>query len=294
MNSRFWVYALTVAGGLGALSDRALGWVFFYTGTTYDEYSSGHPTQFGAVETFEESTLGPSMTAALPLALLQNGVANGPFPSGMTAGLPMHMEANQNGTSGSTRDARLTAGALATASALLGAYQSDVALTNVTLDSFDLVFTDNGPVTVSVGLDLIASLFGTPVHIRLFDSLGAEVFGPAGWDTGVGGPGGSLFRGVAGQTPSERIGRINISTTSIARVGADNIRAQWVLPCGSADFNCDGDIGTDADIEAFFACLGGACPPPPCPSNADFNGDGDIGTDSDIEAFFRVLAGGAC
>jgi hypothetical protein len=64
--------------------------------------------------------------------------------------------------------------------------------------------------------------------------------------------------------------------------------------CGSADFNCDGDVGTDADIEAFFLCLSGTCPPPPCPSTADFNGDGDVGTDADIEAFFRVLAGGTC
>jgi probable HAF family extracellular repeat protein len=65
-------------------------------------------------------------------------------------------------------------------------------------------------------------------------------------------------------------------------------------PCGSPDFDCDGDVGTDADIEAFFACLGGNCPPPPCPGTADFNGDGDVGTDADIEAFFRVLAGGTC
>ena len=64
--------------------------------------------------------------------------------------------------------------------------------------------------------------------------------------------------------------------------------------CGSADFNCDGDTGTDADIEAFFACLAGTCPQAPCTSTADFNGDGDIGTDADIEAFFRVLAGGTC
>jgi hypothetical protein len=60
----------------------------------------------------------------------------------------------------------------------------------------------------------------------------------------------------------------------------------------TGDFNHDGDIGTDSDIEAFFACLGGNC----CPlcASADFNGDGDIGTDSDIESFFRVLAGGPC
>ena len=65
-------------------------------------------------------------------------------------------------------------------------------------------------------------------------------------------------------------------------------------PCGTADFNGDGDIGTDADIEAFFACLGGNCCPTCDPHGADFNGDGDIGTDADIESFFRVLAGGHC
>jgi hypothetical protein len=67
-----------------------------------------------------------------------------------------------------------------------------------------------------------------------------------------------------------------------------------IVTCGSADYNCDGDVGTDADIEAFFLCLASTCPPPPCASNADFNGDGDVGTDADIEAFFRVLGGGQC
>jgi hypothetical protein len=65
-----------------------------------------------------------------------------------------------------------------------------------------------------------------------------------------------------------------------------------VWACGTTDINGDGDYGTDADIEAFFACLAGNC----CPTcqSADFNGDGDPGTDADIEAFFRVLAGGPC
>jgi hypothetical protein len=64
-----------------------------------------------------------------------------------------------------------------------------------------------------------------------------------------------------------------------------------VAACTS-DFNGDGDIGTDQDIEAFFACLGGNC----CGlcGAADFNGDGDSGTDRDIEAFFRVLSGSPC
>jgi hypothetical protein len=64
--------------------------------------------------------------------------------------------------------------------------------------------------------------------------------------------------------------------------------------CGSADFDCDGDTGTDADIEAFFGCLAGECPVAPCGATADFDADGDVGTDADIEAFFRVLGGGTC
>jgi hypothetical protein len=64
--------------------------------------------------------------------------------------------------------------------------------------------------------------------------------------------------------------------------------------CDSPDFNCDGDVGTDADIEEFFSCLAGFCPAPPCTNSADFNHDGDTGTDADIESFFRVLAGGSC
>jgi hypothetical protein len=62
--------------------------------------------------------------------------------------------------------------------------------------------------------------------------------------------------------------------------------------CGSSDYNGDGDFGTDQDIEAFFACLGGNC----CElcQGSDFNFDGDFGTDQDIEAFFRVLGGGSC
>jgi hypothetical protein len=64
--------------------------------------------------------------------------------------------------------------------------------------------------------------------------------------------------------------------------------------CGTSDFNGDGDFGTDADIEAFFACLGGNCCAECFVGGADFNGDGDVGTDADIEAFFRVLGGGVC
>jgi hypothetical protein len=62
------------------------------------------------------------------------------------------------------------------------------------------------------------------------------------------------------------------------------------IPC-SPDYNGDGSVATDRDIEDFFQCLSGNC----CPScTPDFNGDGAASSDADIEAFFRVLAGGPC
>jgi hypothetical protein len=69
-------------------------------------------------------------------------------------------------------------------------------------------------------------------------------------------------------------------------------RVHFQPSCNTADFDGNGDLGTDADIEAFFACLGGNC----CSTcgSADFNADGDIGTDADIESFFSVLGGGPC
>jgi hypothetical protein len=100
----------------------------------------------------------------------------------------------------------------------------------------------------------------------------------------------------------------HIGVTPCPGLNTDQVRCVVTTPCGdtysdpttltlvactcSADFNNDGDVGTDADIDAFFACLGGNC----CATcgSADFNGDGDVGTDADIESFFRVLGGGPC
>ena len=83
-----------------------------------------------------------------------------------------------------------------------------------------------------------------------------------------------------------------VGISANGRVFADATSVIDLGPCGSPDFDHDGSPGTDADIEAFFACLAGAC----CPAcgNPDFNGDGAVATDADIEAFFRVLAGGTC
>jgi len=127
---------------------------------------------------------------------------------------------------------------------------------------------DKDPVDAGA-LEIWADQAGSPLTYRIEhapDGLGANAL--AGWNLagGSGGPYTISLSGVSG----EPCGPV----------------------CGSADFDGDGDVGTDLDIEAFFACLGGDC----CATcgSADFDGDGDVGTDLDIEAFFRVLGGGEC
>jgi hypothetical protein len=83
-------------------------------------------------------------------------------------------------------------------------------------------------------------------------------------------------------------------TYTIAVTGVSGEGCPTGPTCDSADFDCDGDVGTDFDIQSFFSCLGGNCPPAPCANDADFDNDGDVGTDFDIQAFFRILGGGPC
>jgi len=86
---------------------------------------------------------------------------------------------------------------------------------------------------------------------------------------------------------------IEITDYTFMDENGNDWRTAFVPPtCCRADFNGDGDVGTDQDIADFFNCLAGDC----CAAcgTADFNCDGDIGTDLDIAAFFSVLGGGPC
>jgi hypothetical protein len=91
---------------------------------------------------------------------------------------------------------------------------------------------------------------------------------------------------------------VYVSGYGVSYARARTEALMWTMPfrtgCGTADFNGDGDAGTDQDIGAFFACLSGDCCSTCLPNGGDFNNDGDFGTDQDIEAFFRVLSGGVC
>jgi hypothetical protein len=124
-------------------------------------------------------------------------------------------------------------------------------------------------------------------------SPSAEAFAPAVISPGQRTPAGAdaLQYSAAGWKPALDSGKPSVAADV-------NVEFPFIVrgytgpgPC-NADFDGDGDTGTDADIEAFFACLAGNCCAACGPG--DFDGDGDTGTDADIEAFFRVLAGQPC
>jgi hypothetical protein len=111
-------------------------------------------------------------------------------------------------------------------------------------------------------------------------------------------PGGSVVSGaatdtlsIAGVSPQDA-GAYSVVVSDSCGAATSRGAALGVVPRCSADFDADGDVATDADIEAFFACLAGRC----CLAcgSADFDGDGDSGTDADIESFFRAIAGHGC
>jgi hypothetical protein len=105
---------------------------------------------------------------------------------------------------------------------------------------------------------------------------------------------GTYWLAVGGYRVDTDSGWVTQSTSGVGGTIDVRLRTNIHLGpvCGTSDFDGDGDSATDADIEAFFACLAGNC----CATcrTADFDGDGDSATDADIEAFFRVLAGGTC
>ncbi|HYE61485.1 MAG TPA: S8 family serine peptidase [Phycisphaerales bacterium] len=122
----------------------------------------------------------------------------------------------------------------------------------------------------------------------------------AAWVSGVLAAGGTLENGTPKINPSRILQTAAdltlLNPDYVGQLGAGRLDAAAAYPrgCGTADFNGDGDSGTDQDIEAFFACIGGSCCASCFSGGSDFNADGDSGTDQDIESFFRVLGGGNC
>jgi hypothetical protein len=147
----------------------------------------------------------------------------------------------------------------------------DVSLGNLTLDA-GTYWLDWQIIPTNTALEVFSPTV-TKAAVRTIAGANARQFNSAGWTDAL----------DAGKPSSAADVALELPFILHGYTGQP--------PC-SADYNGDGDFGTDQDIEAFFQCLGGNCCPACAPS--DFNGDGDFGTDQDIEAFFRVLAGNPC
>ncbi len=100
--------------------------------------------------------------------------------------------------------------------------------------------------------------------------------------------------GTAGQTLSYRWRRdgVQISNTDPAFSGAHSPTLTLLNPTLADHLAVYDAIVSNICAQVITPPVGMGVVEP-CGS-ADFNGDGDLGTDADIEAFFRVLAGGSC
>jgi hypothetical protein len=249
-------------------------------------------------ENFE--TANPAWTAAITRAPGETGTMTGlwerAIPVGnvqttpQTAHTGQYCWVTQNGTVGE----------------LAGATDVDNAITTLTSPAYDLSAAP-ASTTVSYWRWFSNNAGSNPntqtflVDVSLDNGVTwtrAETVGPTTQNTGGWLQGSWTFASL-GLAPTSQV-RVRFTAQdligAVVEAAVDDllIYSYTCQQCGSADFNCDGAVATDADIEAFFACISGSCPPPPCTSTADFNHDGAVGTDEDIESFFRVLSGAPC
>ncbi len=110
---------------------------------------------------------------------------------------------------------------------------------------------------------LDAGLPDVPVNVVGVDTRSRVPTLYAGTDAGlyVTSSDGAAWRRVAG-VPSVPVVDIVLETSRLRMVLGTQGRGAWSVAAPSycsADFNNDGDVGTDQDIDAFFACLAGNC-----------------------------------
>ena len=137
-----------------------------------------------------------------------------PFPVGMT-GLPnLRVQSNLGGGNPTDENPRGVGGLFALSAPAFGVV-SDSVITNIPIDSLDLIFTDEKS---AVGFNTITIFGGPSVEVRVYSTT--NVF--LGAMTSPVDPAGTNFIGVWSQNP---IGRINIFGPDGGYEGADNIQA---------------------------------------------------------------------
>jgi len=265
------------------------------------------------------SALGSGMNGDVyAMAVMPNGdlIAAGDFT--VVSGAPMNRIARWNGSSWSALGSGLPAlvralevlpnGHLAVGGDFLTAGGQPSARFARWADGGTPVTITDQPDSVEIGIDdpavlTVVATGGSPITYQ-WQQQDLFTFGFIDINDGpVIGPFGQPFCEAAGTTTNELTLTDHDGTAQVYRCVVTNacgsvessevsVTFTFVNPHCQQDFNGDGDFGTDQDIEAFFACLGGDC----CGTcgSQDFNGDGDFGTDQDIESFFRVLSGGDC
>lgn len=216
--------SFTVALGLvlGAAPQAQAAILFFTDQATFTAAQSSAGNTLLGTETFEQSTAAPGSIVALNDPL-QQGVANGPFLTGLTQ--PITIQSNTNGGNAATRSPLGAGGLAAAAAGNSTGVTSDSIFVEDPANSLDLILT-SAPQLGGVSFNpLNSNAFGgagagNTLQVQVFD-LNEVLLGTTNV---IANPMGTNFFGVQ-VTDTNTIGRINLFnlSSSVESAGVDNV-----------------------------------------------------------------------
>lgn len=196
---------------------------FFSDLLSFEFFNSTHGYVLGVgTETFEENSMGSGEMANCDDPLVQ-GVANGPFPTGLDHALTI--QSNTLGGAPSEPSPRGDEGLLAMSEGVGYGEVSDIVLSAYGDDSLDIILPAGDFRSVSFN---VLTLFGDPVEVRVYDR-NDNLIGQADTQAKPWG----IFLGLGVEPGAPALGRINLYAPQHDWEGADNVDVFYVPEPGS-------------------------------------------------------------
>jgi hypothetical protein len=192
----------------------------YYNQADFENATNGAHVQYG-FEDLEDNNPGFGIVGFDDP--LTRGVANGPFPNGLTA--PITVQSNLSNGQPNTPNPHGIQGLAAVEFGSGFGETSDIVVANYFVDSFDIIMQDN--FVTAVGFNTIDIFGGGSVEIGVY-GLNNEHLGTFSQSADAGGSNFFGFIDAGG------IGRINVWSTAGGAEGADNISIWSRIPAPGA------------------------------------------------------------